>query len=169
LPYFEGFLAERDAQIAELQQAVIESPTAAERRGRPTRQDRASRSRRRSLQGADRPCSKAPDEQERTMRHTLTMLIEWIERRRPARAPPEFGQPWNAPVDLPPDQRPFGRRRGLVSGRRFRERDRPRTAGIRAADRVERNCDLILQMFAEADVKRTFFTLGWVAQRHPGS
>lgn len=35
------------------------------------------------------------------------------------------------------------------------------------ADRVERNCDLILQMFADADVKATFFTLGWVAQRHP--
>lgn len=36
------------------------------------------------------------------------------------------------------------------------------------ADRVERNCDAILAMFAEADVKATFFTLGWVAERHPG-
>ena len=35
------------------------------------------------------------------------------------------------------------------------------------ADRVEQNCDLILQMFSEADVKATFFTLGWVAERHP--
>ena len=34
-------------------------------------------------------------------------------------------------------------------------------------DRIERNCDLILQMFSDADVKATFFTLGWVAQRHP--
>ncbi len=33
-------------------------------------------------------------------------------------------------------------------------------------DRVERNCDAILQMFADADVKATFFTLGWVAKRH---
>jgi polysaccharide deacetylase family protein (PEP-CTERM system associated) len=33
--------------------------------------------------------------------------------------------------------------------------------------RVERNCDLILRMFADADVKATFFTLGWVAKRHP--
>lgn len=33
--------------------------------------------------------------------------------------------------------------------------------------RVERNCDAILQMFADADVKATFFTLGWVAKRHP--
>lgn len=34
-------------------------------------------------------------------------------------------------------------------------------------DRVERNCDVILEMFAEADVRATFFTLGWVAKRHP--
>lgn len=34
-------------------------------------------------------------------------------------------------------------------------------------DRVERNCDAILALFDEADVKATFFTLGWVAQRHP--
>ena len=35
------------------------------------------------------------------------------------------------------------------------------------SDRVERNCDAILRMFAAADVKATFFTLGWVGQRHP--
>jgi polysaccharide deacetylase family protein (PEP-CTERM system associated) len=34
-------------------------------------------------------------------------------------------------------------------------------------DRVEANCDRILEMFAAADVHATFFTLGWVAQRHP--
>jgi polysaccharide deacetylase family protein (PEP-CTERM system associated) len=33
-------------------------------------------------------------------------------------------------------------------------------------DRVERNVEEILALFAEADVKATFFTLGWVAQRH---
>lgn len=33
--------------------------------------------------------------------------------------------------------------------------------------RVERNCDAILEMFDQASVKATFFTLGWVAQRHP--
>jgi polysaccharide deacetylase family protein (PEP-CTERM system associated) len=32
--------------------------------------------------------------------------------------------------------------------------------------RVEANCDAILDMFARAEVKATFFTLGWVAQRH---
>ena len=35
------------------------------------------------------------------------------------------------------------------------------------ADRVERNCDTILALFDDAGVKATFFTLGWVAQRHP--
>jgi polysaccharide deacetylase family protein (PEP-CTERM system associated) len=35
------------------------------------------------------------------------------------------------------------------------------------ADRVENNCAAILDMFAEADVQATFFTLGWVAKRHP--
>lgn len=34
-------------------------------------------------------------------------------------------------------------------------------------DRVERNVDAILEMFDEAEVKATFFTLGWVAKRHP--
>lgn len=33
-------------------------------------------------------------------------------------------------------------------------------------DRVERNCERILELFAGADVQATFFTLGWVAQRH---
>jgi polysaccharide deacetylase family protein (PEP-CTERM system associated) len=36
------------------------------------------------------------------------------------------------------------------------------------SDRVERNCEAILDMFAKAEVKATFFTLGWVAQRHGG-
>ena len=34
-------------------------------------------------------------------------------------------------------------------------------------DRVERNVDDILEMFSAAEVKATFFTLGWVAKRHP--
>lgn len=32
--------------------------------------------------------------------------------------------------------------------------------------RVEANCDAILDLFAQAKVRATFFTLGWVAQRH---
>ncbi len=37
--------------------------------------------------------------------------------------------------------------------------------GIRT--RVENNVDAILDLFAEAQVNATFFTLGWVAKRHP--
>jgi len=33
--------------------------------------------------------------------------------------------------------------------------------------RVEYNTDAVLDLFAESGVKATFFTLGWVAQRHP--
>lgn len=33
--------------------------------------------------------------------------------------------------------------------------------------RVERNTDALLAMFDEADIKATFFTLGWVAERYP--
>jgi polysaccharide deacetylase family protein (PEP-CTERM system associated) len=33
--------------------------------------------------------------------------------------------------------------------------------------RVERNSDAVLALFAEAGVQATFFTLGWVAERHP--
>lgn len=33
--------------------------------------------------------------------------------------------------------------------------------------RVERNVDRILAMFERADVTATFFTLGWIAKRHP--
>lgn len=33
--------------------------------------------------------------------------------------------------------------------------------------RVERNSDAVLELFYEADIKATFFTLGWVAERFP--
>ncbi len=33
--------------------------------------------------------------------------------------------------------------------------------------RVERNCDAVLSLFADAGVTGTFFTLGWVAERYP--
>jgi hypothetical protein len=60
---FEQLLAERDAQIAELQEAVIELSG---------RQDGAEREHIARLEGK-------LAEQERTIRSTLTMLIEWIE------------------------------------------------------------------------------------------
>lgn len=33
--------------------------------------------------------------------------------------------------------------------------------------RVEQNSDAVLALFADAGIKATFFTLGWVAERHP--
>lgn len=33
-------------------------------------------------------------------------------------------------------------------------------------DRVDRNCNVILDLFDELNVRGTFFTLGWVAERH---
>lgn len=37
----------------------------------------------------------------------------------------------------------------------------------RLPQRVERNSDAVLALFEAADVKATFFTLGWVAERYP--
>jgi len=81
----EGALAQRDAQIAELQQAVIELANQGDTSG---------------LDGAQSPHGAAIAalqerlatlesrliEQDRTIRHTLTMLIEWIEREESQRA-----------------------------------------------------------------------------------
>ncbi len=44
----------------------------------------------------------------------------------------------------------------------------PRGAWETIPRRVEANTDRILDRFAEAGVSATFFTLGWVAERHPG-
>lgn len=44
----------------------------------------------------------------------------------------------------------------------------PREAWDRQPRRVEANTHAVLDLFAEAGVRATFFTLGWVAQRHPG-
>ncbi|GAA3248447.1 hypothetical protein GCM10020258_01740 [Sphingomonas yabuuchiae] len=38
----------------------------------------------------------------------------------------------------------------------------------RLDSRVEANTDAVLSLFAEAGTRATFFTLGWVAHRHPG-
>ena len=74
----DALLAERDMQIAELQQAVIELAEARDQAAEaevPTDFDaRLSR------------IEEQLSEQERTIRHTLTMLIEWIEGERPLAA-----------------------------------------------------------------------------------
>lgn len=43
----------------------------------------------------------------------------------------------------------------------------PRTDWERMPSRVERNTDAVLELFDHAGVRGTFFTLGWVAERHP--
>ena len=42
-----------------------------------------------------------------------------------------------------------------------------RSSWDRRAHRVEANSDAVLALFAAADVKATFFILGWVAERYP--
>jgi polysaccharide deacetylase family protein (PEP-CTERM system associated) len=43
----------------------------------------------------------------------------------------------------------------------------PPSTWDRCPSRVVRNTEIILDLFAEAGVKGTFFTLGWIAERHP--
>jgi general secretion pathway protein A len=70
----EDLLAERDAQIAELQQAVVELSTQSETRLVAAIQPDIA-----ALQDKIARLEARGFEQERTIRHTLTMLIEWIE------------------------------------------------------------------------------------------
>lgn len=69
-------LAERDAQIAELQQAVIELANGDHR---ASAQDDASAEAIAVLTARLEALEARLTEQDRTIRHTLTMLIEWIE------------------------------------------------------------------------------------------
>ena len=43
----------------------------------------------------------------------------------------------------------------------------PRHVWEKQSARVEQNTDRILSLFGSAGVKATFFTLGWIAKRHP--
>ena len=70
----DTLLAERDVQIAELQQAIVELAN--------QNDDRASAAVRPELAAAQEQIARLEAkvfEQERTIRQTLTMLIEWIE------------------------------------------------------------------------------------------
>ena len=83
LEQLQAMLAERDAQIAELQQAVIE--LANEQESAPSAISDSA-----PALGAVEARLAAFEakmlEQERTIRHTLTMLIEWIEADDASRA-----------------------------------------------------------------------------------
>ncbi len=85
LVQLQAMLAERDAQIAELQQAVIE--LANEQEAAPSQVSDPTQGI--SLAAIEAKLSGFEAkmlEQERTIRHTLTMLIEWIEADDASRA-----------------------------------------------------------------------------------
>ncbi len=83
----ENALADRDAQISELQQAVVELANAAEQREAGARE--SSHPAEELVAALQAQLGQATEhavqlearlgEQERTLRHVLTMLIEWIE------------------------------------------------------------------------------------------
>jgi putative secretion ATPase (PEP-CTERM system associated) len=75
-----ALLAERDAQIAELQQAVLELANEQE-----AAHGTAATSGQAQLEERFAALEAKLLEQERTIRHTLTMLIEWIEADDPNR------------------------------------------------------------------------------------
>jgi general secretion pathway protein A len=68
---FAEMLAERDVQIAELQQAVVELSAASGQSNSGESEDQ--------VKAQIEALQARMEEQERTVRHVLTMLIEWIE------------------------------------------------------------------------------------------
>ena len=85
LAQLQSMLAERDAQIAELQQAVIE--LANEQEAAPASAgDPGHGATLAAIEAKLSGFEAKMLEQERTIRHTLTMLIEWIEADDAARA-----------------------------------------------------------------------------------
>jgi putative secretion ATPase (PEP-CTERM system associated) len=80
----QALLSERDAQIAELQQAVIE--LANERDETPVTARPADHAGLATVEARLAGIETKMLEQERTIRHTLTMLIEWIEADDASRA-----------------------------------------------------------------------------------
>ena len=74
----EAALAERDAQIVELQQAVLELANASEVQAQSAA-NQSGGANSRDLQDRIATLEGRLLEQDRTIRHTLTMLIEWIE------------------------------------------------------------------------------------------
>lgn len=73
----EAAMAERDAQIQELQQAVIELANAAEEREEAQRASHAELAA--ALNDQIAGLEGRMTEQDHTIRHALTMIIEWIE------------------------------------------------------------------------------------------
>jgi len=80
---FEAALAERDAQIAELQQAVLELANGADNAATPHSGDSSVEIA--AVYERMAALESRMIEQDRTIRHTLTMLIEMIEAEDPQR------------------------------------------------------------------------------------
>jgi general secretion pathway protein A len=78
---FDDALAERDAQIIELQQAVMELAAQLDQARAQDRSEEVA-----TLDERVAALENRLAEQDRTMRHTLSMLIEWIEGDDAARA-----------------------------------------------------------------------------------
>ena len=82
LTELQAMLAERDAQIQELQQAVIELANERDTPAQPVLDPARDQERDQALAAIEAKLAAFEGkmlEQERTIRHTLTMLIEWIE------------------------------------------------------------------------------------------
>jgi uncharacterized coiled-coil protein SlyX len=77
----EAMLATRDATIAELQQAIVELANRQEDNVRLALMPEIA-----TLQEKFAGLESRTFEQERTIRHTLTMLIEWIESESESKA-----------------------------------------------------------------------------------
>jgi putative secretion ATPase (PEP-CTERM system associated) len=86
LAQVQTLLAERDAQIAELQQAVIELANEREASGEASQSALGRTEAMDLLEAKFAALESKMLEQERTIRHTLTMLIEWIEADDASRA-----------------------------------------------------------------------------------
>jgi hypothetical protein len=86
LEQFQTLLAERDAQILELQEAVIELANERDEAPATAVADPAQAHAIAALETKLNGIESKMLEQERTIRHTLTMLIEWIEADDASRA-----------------------------------------------------------------------------------
>jgi general secretion pathway protein A len=86
LEQFQTLLAERDAQILELQEAVIELANERDEAPATAVADPAQSHAIAALETKLNGIESKMLEQERTIRHTLTMLIEWIEADDASRA-----------------------------------------------------------------------------------
>ena len=86
LEQFQTMLAERDAQILELQEAVIELANDRDEAPAVAMADPAQAHALAAIEAKLSGIESKMLEQERTIRHTLTMLIEWIEADDASRA-----------------------------------------------------------------------------------